>query len=90
MDNKQSRKLLQELHDEINNTETVDEKGSELLRDLEGDIRALLERSEEHSMQVNPSVVQRLESAVNHFEVTHPNLTMLISKLLASLSNAGI
>jgi hypothetical protein len=90
MDNKKSRKLLQELHDEINNTETVDEKGSELLRDLEGDIRALLERSEEHPMQVNPSVVQRLESAVSHFEVTHPSLTMLISKLLASLSNAGI
>jgi len=90
MDDDKSRKLLQELHDEINNTETVDEKGSELLRDLEGDIRALLERSEEQPMQMHPSVVQRLESAVDHFEVTHPVLTTLISKLLASLSNAGI
>jgi len=90
MDNKKSRKLLQQLHDEINNTQTVDEKGSELLRDLDGDIRALLERSEEHPVQVHPSIIQRLENALDHFEVTHPELTTLISKVLDSLSNAGI
>jgi len=90
MDNKKSRDLLQQLHDEIHNTHTVDEKGSALLRDLEGDIRALLERSEEHTLQLHPSVVQRLENTVSHFEVTHPELTTLIAKFLASLSNAGI
>ena len=47
MDNKIDRELLQQLHDEINNTQTVDEKGKELLRDLDGDIRALLERADE-------------------------------------------
>jgi hypothetical protein len=90
MDNKISRKLLHQLHDEINNTLTVDEKGSALLRDLDGDIRALLERSEGNSGQVHPSMVQRLQSALEHFETTHPDLTLLISKLLDSLSNAGI
>ena len=90
MDNKKSRKLLQQLHDEINNTQTVDEKGSILLRDLKGDISELLERSEENPAQSHPSIVQRLESALSHFEVTHPDLTTLISKLLDSLSNAGI
>jgi hypothetical protein len=90
MDNKKSRELLQQLHDEINKTQTVDEKGKLLLRDIDGDIRALLERSEEHPVQVHPSIVQRLESAVSHFEVTHPELTTLISKFLASLSNAGV
>jgi phage gp36-like protein len=90
MDNKIDRELLQQLHDEINNTQTVDEKGSELLRDLEGDIRALLERSEEHPLQVHPSIIQRLENALDHYEVTHPELTTLISKVLDSLSNAGI
>ncbi len=48
MDNKIDRELLQQLHDEINKTQTVDDKGKELLRDLDGDIRELLERSEEH------------------------------------------
>jgi len=90
MDNKKSRKLLQHLHDEIKKNRAVDEKGSALLRDLEGDIRALLERSEGSPVQVHPSIVQRLQGALNHFEATHPDLTMLISKLLDSLSNAGI
>jgi hypothetical protein len=90
MDNEELRKLLQLLHDEIKNTRTVDEKGSQLLHDLEGDISTLLERSEENPVQVHPSVVQRLESVLSHFEVTHPDLTTLISKLLDSLSSTGI
>jgi Domain of unknown function (DUF4404) len=90
MDNQELRKLLHQLHDEIKNTRTVDEKGSELLRALEEDISALLEHSGENPVQVHPSIVQRLENALSHFEITHPNLTLLISRLLDSLSNAGI
>ena len=90
MDNKELRKLLHQLHDEINDTQAADEKGNALLRDLEKDIRALLERSEEHPVQLHPSLVQRLESALSHFEVTHPGLTVRISELLDSLSNAGV
>ena len=90
MENEELRKLLHQLHDEINNTQTVDEKGSEMLRELEGDIHALLERSGESPVPVHPSVFQRLESALKHFEVTHPDLTTAISRVLDSLSNAGI
>jgi hypothetical protein len=90
MDNQIDRELLQQLHDEINKTQTVDEKGKELLRDLDGDIRELLARSEEHPGQPQSSIVDNLESTVSHFEVTHPELTVLVSKLLATLSNAGI
>ncbi len=90
MDNKELRKLLHQLHDEIKNTQAVDEKGSELLRDLEGELRALLERSEGKPVELHPSIIQRLQGALNHFEATHPDLTMLISKLLDSMSNAGI
>lgn len=90
MDNEELRKLLHQLHDEIENTRTVDEKDSELLRDLEGDIRAILDRSEENPVQLHPSFIQRLEGTLYQFEATHPDLTMLISKLLDSLSNVGI
>ncbi len=90
MDDNELQKLLDQLHEEIQNTQTVDEKGSELLHDLEGDIKALLERSGGNPVQVHPSVVKRLESAVSHFEVTHPNLTGLISRLLDRLSSSGI
>lgn len=90
MEDKELRKLLAQLHDEINKTQAVDEKGSDLLRDLEVDITALLERSEENPVQLSPSNTQNLENVLGHFEVTHPSLTTLISKLLEALSNAGI
>jgi hypothetical protein len=90
MENKELRKLLDQLHDEINNANTVDDKGRELLRDLDGDIRALLDRSEGISGQTQSTLIQRLHNALDHFEVTHPDLTMVISRLLESLSNVGI
>jgi hypothetical protein len=90
MDDNDSRKLLQQLHDEINNLQSVDEKSSDLLRDIDGDIRSLLERSGEKTTEVHPTIIGRLEDAVGEFEVTHPELTALISKVLDSLSIAGI
>jgi hypothetical protein len=87
MDNQELSKLLQQLHDEIKTTQVVDEKGTDLLRDLDEDIHALLERSKDNPDQTS---VQRLEDVLYHFEATHPSLTELISKLLESLSNAGI
>jgi len=90
MDNKELDELLHKLHDEIQKTRSIDDKDSELLRDLEGDIRTLLEKSQGGTIQVHPSIQQRLELAVNHFEVSHPDLTTLISNLLDSLSSAGI
>ena len=90
MDEKKSLKLLKQLHDEINKTQAVDDKGRKILRDLELDLQALLERSKKAPRQVHPSFVGTLQEALDHFEVTHPDLTMLISKFLDSLSTAGI
>lgn len=90
MDDKEFDELLHQLHDEIQKTRSIDDKGSELLRDLDGDIRTLLERSQSAPLQLHPSIVQRLELAVNQFEVSHPDLTTLITNLLDSISSAGI
>jgi hypothetical protein len=90
MDSKIDRELLEKLHDEINNTERVDEKGKVLLRDLDEDIRSLLERSENSRAELHPSFIDNLELTVRHFEVTHPELTALVSKLMDTLSIAGI
>jgi hypothetical protein len=90
MDNKELNNLLQQLRDEINTTQTVDDKGSELLRDIDQDIHTLLQRTEENPAPLLPAYVQHLDDAVTYFEVTHPSLTMVISKLLDYLSNSGI
>jgi hypothetical protein len=89
MDDQELRKLIEQLHVEIQNTHTVDEKGQELLVHLESDIRELLERAGGKGATVHPSTLRRLEEGLDHFEVTHPALTFLISKLLESLSNVG-
>ena len=81
------RELLDRLHDEIAKADKVDEKGSALLRDLDGHIHELMERSDE---KPQAAVIENLENSVRHFEVTHPELTMAISRLLDTLSNAGI
>ena len=90
MEDQSLNELLQQLHDEINSINEVDEQGGELLRDIEGDINALLRRSGENPEPVYPSTIERLESALRHFEVDHPELTTAISRLLDGLSNSGI
>jgi len=82
--------LLEQLHSELERTESVDEKGRELLRGLSGDIRGLLERSGNAGPQSDESTLQRLQDAIDHFEVTHPTLTMALSEMMTILSNAGI
>jgi hypothetical protein len=90
MDDQELRKLIESLHAEIQNTKTVDEKGQELLVHLESDIRKLLARTGGVTPALHPSTLRRLQAGLDHFEVTHPTLTMLISRLLESLSNVGI
>jgi cell division septum initiation protein DivIVA len=81
-------KLLEQLKNEIEGIQPDDEKGQELLRELSEDIRDLLERAE--SKQPASSMMQRLETSIDHFEVTHPELTAALSSLFSILSNAGI
>ena len=90
MDDQELRKLIEQLHSEIQNTTTVDEKGQELLLHLDADIRELLDRTGGYGIPVHPSTIQRMEEGLEHFEVTHPALTTLLAKLLELLSNVGI
>ena len=90
MSDENLRKLLEQLHDELERTQSVDEKGDELLRHLNADIRDLLKRSEEGQDLSDDSVLERLQEAVDHFEDTNPTLTMALSEMMRILSNAGI
>jgi len=90
MDDKALQTLLHQLDEEIKHTHVVDEQDGVLLRNLEEDIHTLLTRAESDSVSLHPSYVQHLQTALGNFEVTHPSLTELISKLLESLSNVGI
>ena len=90
MVDKNLRTLLEGLHDELQRTESVDEKGRILLRDLDADIRGLLQRSGDESLQTDETILQHFQSVMEHFEITHPQLTMTLSEMMTVLSNAGI
>lgn len=82
------RDLLEKLHDELQHVESVDDKGRDLLRGIDVEIRAVLDRSGESTEDT--SLAKSLQSALDHFEITHPKLTMAISEMLNALNNAGI
>jgi hypothetical protein len=90
MGNQELQKLLEQLHREIEHTPAVDPKGRELLRDLNTDITDLIERSEGDVKGPNAFTIQSLENSIEHFEVTHPTLTEILSRFLTILSNSGI
>jgi hypothetical protein len=90
MDDQELRKLLDQLHNEIEQTESIDEKGRELLRDLATDISELLVRSNDGQAKAQPSLLGRLEDSISYLGVTHPTLTQALARMLETLSNAGI
>ena len=90
MSDENLRKLLEQLHDELERTESVDEKGDELLRHLDADIGNFLKRSGKGKRQPDEPLLEQLQDAIDHFEVTHPRLTMMLSEMMTILSNAGI
>ena len=86
MTDQKLRELLQQLHDELERTKSVDEKGREMLNHLNADIQQFLDPALE-----NPStLLGRLQDAIDHFEVEHPTVTAALSHMLNTLSNAGV
>ncbi len=90
MDDEELRRKLEQVHDDIANIDHVDERGRAILRDVDGHIRELLTLPDTSEASPKPGFTRGIESAIRHFEVTHPTLTEALSDLLTALSNAGI
>jgi CII-binding regulator of phage lambda lysogenization HflD len=89
MNDDELRQLLEDLHQRIESTDTVDEEGREMLNHLSMDIRNLLERTGEPRRDTSKEI-NSLEESIRHFEVTHPTLTATLSQMLNILNSAGI
>ena len=88
MENQHVSKQLQELQTQLQQAKTLEQTDREVLLQLVKDIQATLARtgkSEEYA-----SAVQRLEDAVQRFEVTHPQITATMARVINGLSNMGI
>lgn len=87
MANEERRKVLEEFRSQVAQAETLDEKGRTLLLSLDAEIARL---SEDDAADTPDSVLEQLQESIEHFEETHPTLTMTLSQMLTVLSNAGI
>ncbi|MFM8425856.1 MAG: DUF4404 family protein [Chloroflexota bacterium] len=86
MNDKKLDSLLEQVHDELQKVDKVDAESLKLLQDLEQDVQSLLKKSEVET----PSILGRMQKAVERFEVEQPTLTTLLSEVSTILSNAGI
>lgn len=86
MTDKKLPELLQQLHDELERTDSLDEEGREMLIHLDADIKKFIDPAEED----DDTIFERIQDAVDHFEVEHPVITAALSQILNTLSNAGI
>ena len=87
MANEERRKVLEEFRNQVAATENLDEKGRTLLQSLNAEIDRL---SEDEADDTPDTVLEQLQESIEHFQDTHPSLTMTLSQMLTALSNAGI
>ena len=78
--------LLEQVHAELQKVGQLDAENVEQLRVLEQDVQALLRKRKVET----PSILERMQKAIDQFEVEHPTLTTLLSEVSTILSNAGI
>jgi hypothetical protein len=84
-------KTLQQLHEELTNTERVDPQSERLLRELLEDISAVLATTSTASTgEGHGGYVARLSEASKRFEDEHPGLVAAIGRLADALSRSGI
>lgn len=86
MNDKKFETLLEQVHAELQKVDKVDAESLKLLQDLQQDVQGLLDKAEVEA----PSILARMQKAMERFEMDHPALTTLISELSTVLSNAGI
>ncbi|MBL6956666.1 MAG: DUF4404 family protein [Chlorobium phaeobacteroides] len=88
MEKQRLRELLKQLHQELEQTNTVDESTGEVLADLKEDINRLVQ--EETTIEdEQEGLTERLNDAVGHFEEDHPKLSMVMQHVLDSLARMG-
>jgi polyhydroxyalkanoate synthesis regulator phasin len=82
------REMLEQLHAELQQAGSVDERSRDLLRNVMADIHEVLEPS---AAEAHPeSLVTRLREAVDEFEESHPALTEAVGRVVDALAKMGI
>lgn len=81
------QKKLQDLHDEIEKTQTDDEEKRAALNELQSLIKQAMDEPEDYHKR---SLRERLRGSLLEFEVEHPSLTASMETVCEYLSSLGI
>lgn len=83
----QLRKDLRRLHEELARSDSIGPEARERLAAIARDIESRLEAEEDSDEE---SLGDRLRSAAEHFEESHPNLTAAVGRVADALAALGI
>ena len=84
------RELLEELHGELEQDQSVGEEPRDLLQTVMGDIRDRLDRGSDEPSDWPTSFGDRLRESLEQFGESHPTVTKTVGRVLDALSNMGI
>jgi hypothetical protein len=88
MEQQKLRELLNTLHQELEQVDSVDETTEVVLSNLRADMQRLLDEKVP-SLKEDAPLMERMNVALDHFETDHPKLSMTIQHLLESLAKMG-
>jgi hypothetical protein len=90
MDDSELRDTLEKLHQQLEQTENLDDESRQRLEHLMGDIRAALDREAPPAGEHYRSLGQQLTDGILRYEISHPALAAAMRHALDILSGAGI
>ncbi len=80
---------IRELENELNAIESLDSDTRRMLEETLGEIQAALRNKSTTSSSEEP-IGNRLQTVMQEFETTHPNLTGILARVIDSLAQMGI
>ena len=88
MEQQKLRELLDTLHQELEQIDSIDENTEVVLSNLRTDMQRLLDEKSSTADE-DESLMKRMNEALDHFEEGHPKLTLTLQLLLESLAKMG-
>jgi predicted component of type VI protein secretion system len=88
MEQQKLRELLDTLHQELEQVDSVDDTTEAVLSNLRSDMQRLL-NEKAGAIHEDASLMERMNGALDHFEEGHPKLSLTLQLLLESLAKMG-
>jgi hypothetical protein len=88
MEQQKLRELLDTLHQELEQVDSIDENTEVVLSNLRADMQRLLDEKAD-TIHKDESLMVRMNEALDHFEEGHPKLSITLQLLLESLAKMG-